>query len=227
MVKLVENAYRDVNIAFANEVAMLCERLGISAREVVALANRHPRVQVHQPGPGVGGHCVAVDPWFLVERFPSEARMTRLARQINDSMPQHVVARIQELLEGAREAKVAVLGLAFKANVGDCRGSPALAVVTLLKRDLPAGSVSVFDPHVRSEHQLIGGVEEALIGADLAVILAGHDEFRALDPVALGSVMRVKRVLDTTGVLAAEDWTRAGFAFHSLGDGTTRARRSE
>ncbi len=132
VVKLSENAFRDVNIAFANELSRVCDHLGVDDREVIALANRHPRVNILSPGPGVGGHCIAVDPWFLVAAAPEHTGLMRTARAVNDGRPDYVVAQVAAAAAGLDEPVIACLGLAFKANVDDLRESPALAVTTRL-----------------------------------------------------------------------------------------------
>ncbi|HYN40082.1 MAG TPA: UDP-N-acetyl-D-mannosamine dehydrogenase, partial [Rhodospirillales bacterium] len=137
MVKLIENAFRDVNIAFANELSMICDDLGLDVWRVIALANRHPRVSILKPGAGVGGHCIAVDPWFVVASAPERARLIRTARHVNDSKPDFIVDRVTEALDGKPMARVACLGLAFKADVDDFRESPALHIARLLTAAYP------------------------------------------------------------------------------------------
>ncbi|HNR33165.1 MAG TPA: nucleotide sugar dehydrogenase [Candidatus Hydrogenedentes bacterium] len=217
MVKILENTYRDVNIALANEVAVLCERLGIDFWECAQLANRHPRVAVHRAGPGVGGHCISIDPWFLVEKFPDDAAMVRLARQRNDSMPTHVVRRVRDLLGDLQDPKIAVLGQAYKGNVDDIRESPAVHVVDLLKAE--GLRCAVYDPHVKKgPHELVS-LEECLHDADLLLVLTAHDEFKYLNPRQVARQMRTNLLLDTHNVLEHEDWTLAGFRVAVLGVG--------
>ena len=217
MVKVTENTFRDVNIALANETALLCEALGIDFWEVARLANRHPRVNLHQAGPGVGGHCIPVDPWFLVEQFPETAQLIHLARRRNDAMPGRVVARVRGLIEGIADPKVAVLGLAFKSGVGDIRESPALAVVAGLQE---AGiHVAAHDPHVGTCPVVLCGIEHALTGADCLVILTGHSAFKGLDPRAAAGLMRHRLLYDTRNVVNHAGWREAGFEVHVLGSG--------
>ncbi len=153
MVKLMENTYRDVNIAIANEFALLAERMEVDVWEAISIANRHPRVRILQPGPGVGGHCIAIDPWFLVESAPDLTNLIRTSRTRNDSMPQHVVERIEGMLTGLKDPIVACLGLTYKANVDDIRESPAVEVVKLLTEH--GISVRAFDPHAKPEFDQI------------------------------------------------------------------------
>ena len=217
MVKILENTYRDVNIALANEVAVLCEQLGIDFWDCAQLANRHPRVSVHRAGPGVGGHCISVDPWFLVEKFPREAALIRLARERNDAMPQHVAARVLKLTQGRPDAKVAVLGLAYKGNVDDIRESPALHILELLKR---AGlRCGVYDPHVKKSPVELQSIEECLRDADCLLVLTAHDEFKYLNARQVAKQMRAKTVLDTHNLLDHDEWRAAGFEVMVLGVG--------
>lgn len=218
MVKVTENTFRDVNIALANELALLCEELELDFDEVRRLASRHPRVNVHQAGPGVGGHCISVDPWFLVERSPQTARLIAAARCRNDSMPRHVARRVQALLgDAADRPKVAALGVAFKGNVGDTRESPALEVVRLLRE--AGAEVAVHDPYARFSPVELCTLEECLAGADCLVVLTDHNDYKYLDPRPLARVMRRPVVLDTRHILNVDEWRRAGFQVAVLGVG--------
>lgn len=197
MVKLVENTFRDVNIALANEISVLSEHLAIDPWEVIGLANRHPRVQILQPGPGVGGHCIAVDPWFLVADDPNAARLIRTAREVNDAKTGWVIAQVSSTAAelGAatgRPASIAVLGLAYKPDVDDLRESPALRVALALA---DAGfEVLACEPHL-SSHPLLSlhSAEDAVAAADLVVVLVKHGAFADL---AFGD----KTVLDYCGL---------------------------
>jgi UDP-N-acetyl-D-mannosaminuronic acid dehydrogenase len=199
LAKLTENAFRDVNIAFANELSMICDRLQVDVWELIRLANRHPRVKILQPGPGVGGHCIAVDPWFIVDAAPAEARLLRTAREVNDAKPGHVLAQVRAA--AAPGAAVACLGLAFKANVDDLRESPALDIA----RGLGAEGYRVLavEPHVRQLPPALAGRAElvdlptALAQADLILLLVDHRAFGALRLADL----RGKPFIDTRGVL--------------------------
>lgn len=217
MIKIVENTFRDVNIALANEIALLCENLGIDCWEVARHANRHPRVNVHQAGPGVGGHCIAVDPWFLVEAFPETTGLVRGARERNDAMPRHVADTIASLLADVNSPKVAVLGLAYKADVDDTRESPAIKVAAML---LEKGmSVLCCDPHARTAPVPVGTLQACLADADLAVLLTDHAEFRKLNPQDAAAAMRHCRLYDTRNALDHAAWTEAGFEVTVLGVG--------
>ena len=219
MVKLVENTYRDVNIALANEFALLAERLNLNIWNVIEYANHHPRVDVHQPGPGVGGHCIAVDPWFLVDTAPDLMRLVHKARVINDFMPTHVVTRVRKIALDNKiiVPKVTVLGLTYKANVDDCRESPSITICNLLTE---AGiDVSAYDPWVKNS--LVkgqkGSVEEAVKDSDLLLILVGHEEIKNLDPKSIAGHMRHRLLLDTKNCVDHESYKRAGFETHLLG----------
>lgn len=203
MCKLTENAFRDVNIAFANELSVICEGLDINVWTLIRLANRHPRVDILQPGPGVGGHCIAVDPWFIVDSAPDDARLIRVARTVNDDKPRHVIERVERAAKRFREPVIACLGLAFKANIDDLRESPALAIVHALAERF-AGQMVVVEPNIRSLPASLEGkvqlctLSEALAQADVVVILVDHAPFKRVDPVRL----QAKVVIDTRGLLA-------------------------
>jgi UDP-N-acetyl-D-mannosaminuronic acid dehydrogenase len=217
MVKIVENTFRDVNIALANELALLCEDFGIDFWEVARYANRHPRVNVHAAGPGVGGHCISVDPWFLVEKHPAETKLVRLARERNDGMPAHVVRICRDLTGGVEAPKVAMLGLAYKGNVDDLRESPALRVLELLQE---AGvEVGVYDPHVKHAPCEFESLEAAITGADLLLLMTDHTEFKYLNPRQIAKAMRGRIVFDTRNLLEHNDWSEAGFHVRLLGSG--------
>lgn len=199
MVKLTENCFRDVNIAFANELSMICEKEGINVWELIRLANRHPRVNILQPGPGVGGHCIAVDPWFIVAGAPKEARLIRAAREVNDSKPDWVVDKVAAAAAGLKSPRIACLGLAYKADISDLRESPAIEVVRkLIQRGV--GEVMVCEPYLpqHPEYELVT-LEEAVRRADIIVILVDHAPFRALKQIGLTG----KILVDTRGMLAA------------------------
>jgi UDP-N-acetyl-D-mannosaminuronic acid dehydrogenase len=133
MCKLTENSFRDVNIAFANELSLICDELDINVWELIKLANRHPRVNILQPGPGVGGHCIAVDPWFIVDKSPKSARLIRTARDVNDYKPHHVIEKVKAAASKVQNPKIACLGLTFKADIDDLRESPSVEIVQQLK----------------------------------------------------------------------------------------------
>ena len=204
MVKLTENSFRDVNIAFANELSLVAEHMGIDVWEVIRLANRHPRVNVLQPGPGVGGHCIAVDPWFLVSSAPQQTRLIRTAREVNDAKPDHVVARLTSMLEASPGSRIALLGLAFKPNIDDFRESPALEIAERIARDY-GDRVLVVEPFTNelpvdmAEHGAqLTTYERAMAQAELVAVLVDHDQFRS----APRYLSADKIVYDTRGMWA-------------------------
>jgi UDP-N-acetyl-D-mannosaminuronic acid dehydrogenase len=205
MAKLVENSYRDVNIAFANELSLISSKLGIDVWELIDLANHHPRVNILQPGPGVGGHCIAVDPWFIVSAVPEEAKLIRMAREVNDSTPEHVISRVVAMAARLKEPRIAALGLAFKPDVDDLRESPACRIVARLAEELPGAQIAAVEPHVTSlpceladlDNVVLTGFEEAVQSADIVVLLVDHALFKAADKRRLH--LREKVVIDTRG----------------------------
>ena len=209
MTKLTENAFRDVNIAFANELSLICDRLGIDVWELIALANRHPRVNILNPGPGVGGHCIAVDPWFIVDSAPQDARLIRIAREVNDGKPEWVLDKIAEAVAAARSrlgrrVVVACLGLAFKANIDDLRESPSVEIVGHLAERRLTDRLLVVEPYIeilpaalatRACVELVE-IDLALDTADVVVLLVDHQQFQSVPREALAG----KELVDTRGV---------------------------
>lgn len=217
MCKMIENTYRDVNIALANEVAILCEKAEINAWEVIELCNKHPRVNIHQPGPGVGGHCIAVDPWFLVEKYPEEARIISMARHINDSMPEYVADKIDTILGEIRGIKkITILGITYKADVEDIRESPILHLVEMLKRR-PDYTLSLVDPYVKNSKYPTEDLLQAVSGSDLVLLGVNHKNFTSIDFRAVAERMRTKNVLDSRNFLKREELQKLGFNYYLLG----------
>lgn len=218
LVKIIENTFRDVNIAFANELAKMADILDVNIWEAIHFANFHPRVNIHLPGPGVGGHCIAIDPWFLVELAGDKAQLIHLSRNTNDSMPSYTARKTQAILNQNKIAggKVAVLGLAFKGNVDDMRESPSLEVIHELQQ-LGLQVIS-FDPHIKeNKHPTqTQSLEEALSDADIVLVLTDHKEFKDYNPLTLKA--RNKVIFDTKNNLDRQKWEEAGFQFHLLGD---------
>lgn len=221
MVKLMENTYRDVNIAIANEFARLAERFGVNVWEAIQLANRHPRIEILRAGPGVGGHCVSVDPWFFVEKAPDLALLIKQARQVNDGQPVFAAQSISQALGGLQGRRIAALGLTYKANVDDIRESPALEVAKQLVDE--GAEVFTFEPYVlgvtASGCEAKANLEEVLEGADAVVLLVDHREFKELEPSWVAEYMRGDVAFDTRGVWDRKTWEDAGFQFHVLGVG--------
>lgn len=221
MAKLMENTFRDVNIALANEFAVLAEDLGADVWEAIRIANQHPRVSILQPGPGVGGHCIPVDPWFLVDATSRPAPLISTARRTNDAMPDRVAGILRAILGDMKAPVLALLGLAYKGETDDTRSSPATRVAELLRSQ--RWETRICDPYVRS-HPSLGKVLtsplEAADGADCLVLLTDHQRFRDLDPAAVGAVMRHRLLVDTRNALDAELWRQSGFQVCRLGTPT-------
>lgn len=209
MCKLTENSFRDVNIAFANELSLICADQGINVWELISLANRHPRVNILQPGPGVGGHCIAVDPWFIVAQNPAQARLIRTAREVNDSKPHWVLSQVKATVadclaesgKRASELKIACFGLAFKPNIDDLRESPAMEIAEMIA-GWHTGETLVVEPNIHelpaklAGHCTLTALDEALATADVLVLLVDHKEFKATS----GDAVRQQYVVDTKGV---------------------------
>ncbi len=198
MSKLMENTFRDVNIALANELAKVCNELEINALDVIEMANKHPRVNLHTPGPGVGGHCLAVDPYFIVAKAPQSAQLINLARKINCSMPEYVVENVNKLMDNVQGKVVSVFGLTYKGNVDDIRESPALEIYEMLKAQ-GKYEVRAFDPHVDKEW-VFSSLEEAVKDSNLVLILSDHNEFKTLGSDELQG-MATKQIFDTKNVV--------------------------
>ncbi|MDQ1581754.1 MAG: UDP-N-acetyl-D-mannosaminuronic acid dehydrogenase [Microbacteriaceae bacterium] len=203
MAKLVENAYRDVNIAFANELSLIGERLKLDTWEIIRLANHHPRVNILTPGPGVGGHCIAVDPWFIVGAAPDLARLVRTAREVNDSKPLHVARQVIERASRFRNPTVVCLGLTFKANVDDMRESPAVDVVVAIADAEPDLDIRVVEPFTHALPPELDGrpnvrmqsASDAIDEADIVVLLVDHEQFKTIPKTRLEG----RVVFDTRG----------------------------
>lgn len=204
MAKLTENAFRDVNIAFANELSMIAEGQGVNVWELVRLANHHPRVNILSPGPGVGGHCIAVDPWFLVDSDKKHARLIRTAREVNDSKPEFIVEKVKEAIKNIAKPHIACLGLAFKANVDDLRESPAVQICQLLAED-PSIAISAVEPHIKSSPESFSSysnitltdITTAVQQADVVLLLVDHRHFAAV-PTEYNVATKV--LIDTRGL---------------------------
>ena len=199
LAKLVENSFRDVNIAFANELSTICDHLNIDVWQTIALANRHPRVNILQPGPGVGGHCIAVDPWFIVSSAPEQSRLIKTAREVNDAKPSWVVSKVTAAAARFKKPVIGCLGLTFKANIDDLRESPALEIVQSLLAQ-KVGKVLACDPNVppgKLAFELYP-IEAVLKEADILLLLVDHREFRGIAP----ELLQGKVVIDTKGVLS-------------------------
>lgn len=199
MCKLTENAFRDVNIAFANELSLICDKMDINVWELIKLANHHPRVNILQPGPGVGGHCIAVDPWFIVAAAPKQARLIQQARLVNDAKPGWVINQVRQQAKQFKKPVIACMGVAFKADIDDLRESPSLRIAHQLKAE-NLGQVLVCEPHVEAlkGFELVS-VDQALAQADILLFLVDHAVFKQLSNERVVN----KCVIDTKGIFAA------------------------
>lgn len=197
MAKLTENSSRDVSIAFANELSLICDEEGINVWELISLANRHPRVNILNPGPGVGGHCIAVDPWFIVARSPKHAKLIKTARQVNDSKPQWVIDKVKSRAEKFKNPVIGCMGLAFKADVDDLRESPAVNIVLRLIKE-EVGEILISEPNIQSHDEFdLVPYEELLQRADIILLLVDHKEFKGIKILELNE----KVLIDTRGII--------------------------
>lgn len=203
LTKLTENAFRDVNIAFANELSLLCDKFNINVWELIKLANHHPRVNILQPGPGVGGHCIAVDPWFLIAAHPEITPLMQAARNVNDHKPSYIINQIKQATKLHSEPTIACLGLSFKRDVDDLRESPAVNIVAALAAE-KIGKIFVVEPHIHtlpeklkiySNIQLLS-LNEALQKAEIVTLLVDHQHFMNIDK----TLLKDKTIIDTRGI---------------------------
>ena len=222
MVKLMENTYRDVNIAIAMEFSRLAERFGVDIWEAINIANRHPRVKILNPGPGVGGHCISVDPWFLVEAAPDLTELITAARHVNDQQPWFVVNLVKRAVGNKLNGiLIAALGLAFKPDVDDLRESPAIETARLLAE--AGATVRSYEPY-KLNHAVPGvsaalTIEDTIHNAQVLLLLVGHRELKELDPLKVKKLTSAQWAIDTVGGWDRQLWTEAGFKFTRLGDG--------
>jgi UDP-N-acetyl-D-mannosaminuronic acid dehydrogenase len=220
MVKLMENTHRDVNIAIANEFSRLADKFGVDIWEAISLANLHPRIKILNPGPGVGGHCISVDPWFFVEAAPEITPLIYHSRQVNDEQPLFVVKKIKQILGQLQGKQIAALGLAYKPDVDDLRESPANEVVHLLQKE--GAQVKAWEPFkpeaIMEGIQMAASFEDALKDADLIVLLVKHTQFTKLDPREIANKTNAKIILDTVNGWNSEIWKKNGFKFFRIGD---------
>ena len=198
LIKLTENAFRDVNIAFANELSFICDKENINVWQLIELANRHPRVNILQPGPGVGGHCIAVDPWFIVARTPDQAQLIKTARKVNDAKPQWVINKVKARAEKFKHPVIGCLGLAFKANVNDLRESPALNIVKQIQEE-NIGELLVAEPNLKEHKDFeLLPYQQVIERADILLLLVDHKPFKSLKAVDF----KEKIMIDTRGIIA-------------------------
>jgi UDP-N-acetyl-D-mannosaminuronic acid dehydrogenase len=219
MVKIMENTTRDVNIAIANEFSRLAEKFGVDVWEAIRLANLHPRINILNPGPGVGGHCISVDPWFFVESAPELTELIYHARQVNDSQPHFVMEKIRKALGTLANKNIAALGLAYKPDVDDLRESPATEVVHLLQKE--GARVKVWEPFKPTAKMegvdMAESLDAALKDADAILLLVSHSQFRTLNPVSIASKTKARVMVDTVNAWDTKQWQDMGFRTHRLG----------
>lgn len=212
-IKLIENTYRDINIALANEFAKIAEDNGINIWEARELANKHPRVNIAKPGPGVGGHCIAIDPWFLADNSMS-CQLIKTARDVNDYMPNHVVRMIKSAIKDIENPTITLLGVAYKGNVSDARESPAHRIIKLAENE--GIHIRCHDPLVKHFEKELEALSDATCNSDCVVLVTDHDVFRTINPLQLG--MRTKNLIDTRNCLDHDMWVGAGFTVKVLGN---------
>ena len=215
-VKLMENTFRDVNIALANEFATLSEEVGINVWEAIDLANKHPRVNILTPGPGVGGHCIAVDPWFLTESTVN-ARIINTAREINDGMPTYVLSKAKKIFkeQNIKSPTITIFGVAYKGNVDDTRETPALKLIKLCEKE--GWNVKMYDPIVKEFEYPLLTLEEAVRDTDLIIIEADHSEFGSMDAKMISNFVRKRNIIDTRNIIDHKDFLKEGFKIKILG----------
>jgi UDP-N-acetyl-D-mannosaminuronic acid dehydrogenase len=214
MIKLMENTFRDVNIALANEFAQIADDYGIDVWKAIEIANKHPRVNILKPGPGVGGHCIAIDPWFLTENA-NNSSLIMMSRQINDSMPPYVLKMVKEMLAGIENPTITVFGVAYKGDIADTRATPAKKFIKLAEKE--GFKVKIYDPFVKEWSYPIMGLEEAVDGSDCIVVLTDHSEFREIDPEKLSRKMYNLNIFDTRNIINKDHWNRFGFKVKTIG----------
>lgn len=214
-VKLMENTFRDINIALANEFAQMANENKINIWQAIEMANKHPRVNVLKPGPGVGGHCIAIDPWFL-KVHSSTSKMISLAREINNSMPNYVLQIVEDLLEGISNPTITVLGVAYKGDVDDTRATPALKFIKLAENE--GYKVKVHDPYVKEFEYEILNLDEAVKDSDCIVLITDHTPFKQINPEEISKLVRRRNIVDTRNFLDHERWKSEGFEIRILGN---------
>ncbi len=191
--KCMENTFRDVNIALANELAKICAEIGVNALDVIEMANKHPRVNLHSPGPGVGGHCLAIDPYFIYAKAPETAKIIKLARDTNNSMPDFVCENVEKIIQ---KGKIAVLGVSYKGNTGDDRESPAYEIIAKLS---PNYEIAIHDPHIKNPNFV--SLDDATKDADLILVLCDHNEFKDMDYELILKNMSNPIIFDTKNII--------------------------
>jgi UDP-N-acetyl-D-mannosaminuronic acid dehydrogenase len=213
-VKLAENTYRDINIAFSNELSIICKKYGINIWEIIEFANMHPRVKILNPGPGVGGHCIPIDPWFILENVEMKNTIIEKARDINNRTPFRIAEEIIDILKVYKNPKVTLFGVSYKENVGDTRESPAITICSeLTKKGI---KVAAYDPLVSDFKYLLAGLEDSLKDSDMLLLFVGHDEFKKINLQKVKSLMRNKNIFDTRNFFDKKEVVECGFDYYSI-----------
>jgi len=214
LTKLVENTFRDINIAFSNELCLICNDYGIDVWDVIKLANMHPRVNILSPGPGVGGHCIPIDPWFILQNSGRRDSIIEKARLINNGMPLMVSRRIIDIVEGIDDPRVTLFGASYKENIRDTRESPTIDIYDKLLGNKI--NVSVYDPLAENFKYNLSSLEESLKGSDILVLLVGHKNFRDIKLEYIAELMRNKNIMDTRNFYNRSKATKAGFRYYKI-----------
>jgi len=219
MVKLMENTYRDVNIAIANEFSRLAGRFDVNVWEAISIANLHPRVKILNPGPGVGGHCISVDPWFFVEAAPDLSNLIYAARRVNDAQPHFAVELVEQVAGSLAGKKIAALGLSFKENVDDLRESPAVEIALMLSER--GAKVKAYEPFKLDAQydsfETAPSLDDAIRDAEVLVVMVGHETFRSLEPGAVAKKTAARILVDMRGIYSPDAWRVTGFRLYQLG----------
>lgn len=215
MIKLMENTYRDINIALANEFAQIADEYGVNIWEAIEIANKHPRVNILKPGPGVGGHCIAIDPWFLTEES-NKGRLIQLSRQINDSMPNYVLQIVKEMIKGIKNPTITIFGVAYKGDVADTRATPAKKFIKLAENE--GYKIKIYDPYVKKFEYPLNNLKDSVNNSDCIVVLTDHSKFSNIDPNKLYKYMTHANILDTRNILDSNRWRKAKFNAKGLGE---------
>ena len=213
-VKLAENTFRDVNIALSNELVIICEKYGINVWEVIQFANLHPRVNILNPGPGVGGHCIPIDPWFILENVDVKDTLIKKSRYINDDVPFRISDKIADIVVGYKKPKVTIFGVSYKENIGDARESPAIVIYNeLTKKGI---NVSAYDPLVSQFVHLLSSLEDSLKDSDLLLLFVGHEKFKEISLERISSLMRNKNIFDTRNFFDKKIVEKYGFKYYFI-----------
>jgi len=213
-VKLTENTYRDVNLAFSNELSLICNYYNINVWDVIRFANMHPRVNILSPGPGVGGHCIPIDPWFMIQNLGRENTLIEKCRNINNEMPFIISRKVVELIKDKKSPKATLFGASYKEDIGDTRESPTVAVIKELKKEKI--NVSVYDPLAENSKYELSSLEDSLKGSDILVLLVSHSIFRNLDMNYVAGLMRTRNIFDTRNFFKKDEIEGYGFKYFSL-----------